>query len=245
MLGRAAERFIRTVWRTPQELAEELYATFSPLQPIEASKIIINQSPEDASPPFVINRPGDASGPTIQINRGGGGATTFGDITIHGNNYGDTNFDFNSAYGLPDRGSTLTIGGFGSGGGIGGFGDGTEEDGGGDIIAGGGGGVDLAGIYFPDQELGSVPLPQDNPIMLYGETVSKESGQTYEVNVWAKTPTGPRIGRIRVRFTMIDPGEEIPVGVPCVVLAFPGTSGGNRIIVDAVGFVPAFMQETF
>lgn len=241
MLGRAAQRFIRTTWPSVQELAEELYATFSPLQPIEASKIIINQDPNDDSPPFVINRGGDAVGPSMVVNRGGGGSTTFGDITIHGNDYGGTNFDFTPDYGLDRGGSTLTIGDFGGGGtgGIGGFGNG-EGEGDDDPPVAGGGGMDLASIEFPNQEAGGVPLPQDNPIMLYGEVVSKTSGQTYDVNVWAKSPNGPRIGRIPVRFTMVDPSEEIPSGTPCPVIIFPGISGAGRVVLDAVGHVPTF-----
>lgn len=224
MLGRPAERFIRTEWASVQELAEEIYATFSPLLEIEASKITINQEAGDTSPPFVINRPSDATGPGFVINKGGG-TNNFGDIDIHGSDFGDTTFSVTPDYGLPPDGTTIT------------FGD--EDEGG----SSGGGGVDLASIYFPNQQLGSVPFPQDNPVMLYGEIVSKTSGQTYEVNVWAKSPLGPKIGRIPVRFTMVDPDEEIPAGTPTPVLIFPATVGAGRVVGDAIGFVPAFMEE--
>lgn len=240
MLGRTAERIIRTRWKSIQELAEELYAIFSPDMPIEASKIIINQNSDDASPPFVINRPGDATGPSFQINRGGG-SNDFGGIDIHGSNFGATEFNFTNDYGLPPTGSTLNLGDFPTSGGIGGVTGGGTGGGGGGAA---GGGTDLSGIYFPGQEAGSVPSPQDNPIPLYGVIVSKVSGQTYTTNVWAKSPTGPRIGQIPVRFTMVDAGEEIPANTPVSVLAFPGLSGVTRVILDAVGYVPAFFGES-
>lgn len=228
MLGRAAQRFVRTTWASVQELAEELYATFSPLQPIEASRIIINQQAGDESPPFVINRLGDATGPTMQINRGGG-SNTFGDITIHGNDYGSTDFDFSPSYGLPDRGgSTLTIGDFPPGGGIEG---------------GGGGGADLSDIDFPDQESGSIPAANNTPFMMYGEIVSKESesSRSYFVRVWAVYPTGPSAGVILVRFPMVDPEEEIPAGTSVPVLCFPSQSNLRRA-VDAIGFIAVYLE---
>lgn len=226
MLGRQAQRFIRTKWASAQELAEELYATFSPLMPIEASKIIINQNPDDESPPFVINRPGDATGPTITINRGGGD-TNFGDTNIHGANFGGTDFNLNRDYGLPGGGSSLDLGFFPDTGGI---------------DSGSGGGVDLNDIVFPDQEPGSVPASNNTPFMLYGEVVAKESGRNYAVNVWAVSPTGPRAGTISVRFPMVDPEEEIPAGTQIPVMCFPGQSGSLRRVIDAVGFIAVYLE---
>lgn len=233
MLGRAAERFIRTTWPDIQSLAEELFATFSRDLPIQASQIIITQQPGDESPPFVINRPGDADGPSMVVNRGGGGDSTFGDITIHGNDYGATDFNFTPGYGLPDRnGDSLELFDFPPGGGIAGVGE------------GGGGGADLGDITFPGQEANSIPAPTDNPFMLYGEVVAKESGQTYSVNVWAKSPTGPRAGTISVRFPMVGPAEDIPAGTPTPVICFPALVGDTRTISDAVGFVPTFLPTS-
>lgn len=243
MIGRAAERFIRTTWASVQELAEELYATFSKDLPIQASRVIINQAEGDQSTPITINRGGTAEGPTITINRGDGGSVNYGGIDIHGNQYGDTNFDFGgfggtNTYGLPGgSGSRLDIGFFPPGGGIDEFGSGDSGSG------GSGGGVDLSGIYFPNQEFGSVPIPQDNPILLYGEVVGKESGRNYSVNVWAKTPEGPRIGTLVVRFPMLDPSEEMPEGTHVPVLCFPGYSGLSRVIVDAVGWIPVYLAD--
>lgn len=225
MLGRAAERFIRTEWGSLQQLAEELYAIFSPLQPLEVSKITINQPDGDTSPPLVINRTPDSTGSSISINRGRSDIT-FGDISIHGSNFGDTGFDLGNEYGLPDTGITIEIANFNE------VGDPAS-----DIT-----GLDLSTVAFPGQEAGSVPDPLYNPLMLHGVVVSKTSGQTYSVDVWAKAPTGPKIGRIPVRFPMVDENEEIPAGAIAPVMIFPGESGDNRVILDAVGYIPVWFQ---
>lgn len=94
MLGKAAERIIRTQWRSVQELADELYAIFRGNAPIISSgpvlltpdpgvpAIQITQATSDPTPPITVNGKPITAG-------GGGGGTDLGDITWVGQNPGD------------------------------------------------------------------------------------------------------------------------------------------------------------
>jgi hypothetical protein len=112
---------------------------------------------------------------------------------------------------------------------------------------GGGGGTDLDDITWPGHDpadTDAFPLPQDNPISLYGEVVAKVEGAVYNVRVWAKNPlTSPALGVLPVRQMLIDADDEIPPGTPvCPVIVFPGTVGGVRTIQAAVMQVPVFLE---
>lgn len=84
MLGKAAERIIRTSWRSVNELAQELYAIFRGDAPIISSgpvqlspdpgvpAIQITQTPGDDTPPITVNGQ--------PITTSGGGGTDLGDI---------------------------------------------------------------------------------------------------------------------------------------------------------------------
>lgn len=224
MLGRAAERFIRTQWKSVQELAEELYATFSPQAPLEASSIVINQLPGQQTAPFVINRAPDTNGGSIQINKDGG-SNNFGDVNINGDNFGGLDLNINRGYDDLVQGKTLTID---------------------DSV--GQSGIDLSGVAFPGQDpsqkVAAVPIPEFNPFMLYGEVQAVSSGVIYKVKCWARSPfvnASPPIGVLDVRFPMVDPSETIPSGTPVPVLCFPGNDPTNvKTILDAIGFVPTF-----
>lgn len=253
MLGRAAERFIRTKWKSVDDLAQELYACFSPDLPIQASSIVINQAPNDTSPPFTVNRAPGGSGPTMVINRDGG-TNNFGDININGTNFGQTDFGINNTFGSPldplgnpygnldFNGSTITFGDFN-----------LSPDGGyvGPSPGGGsGGGIDLGGISFPGQDPATktlaVPSANFNPFILYGEVSAKLSGNSYAVLCWAKSPaSSPKLGILTVRFPAVNPSEVIPAGTPTPVICFPGADPNNlKVVLDAIGFVPAFLPES-
>lgn len=254
MLGRAAERFIRTRWTSIDDFAQECYAIFSPDAPIQASSIIINQAAGNTAPPFVVNRQPGATGPSIQVNTNGG-TNNFGNIDVNGSNYGPTNFNINEDHGtfnfpanvyngttpgssLDFKGQTFNFAdpsnpGSGGGGGSGSGGSGT-------------GGIDLGTINFPGQDpstvILAVPNPQFNPFVLYGEVQAQGSGISYAVKVWAKSPllNAPPIGIIDVAFPAVDPSEMIPAGTPCPVICFPGLDGTTSKILSAIGFVPTF-----
>lgn len=243
MLGRAAERFIRTKWSSIDELAQELYATFSPDAPIQASQIIINQAAGNTAPPFIVNRQPGATGPALQVNQNGG-VNNFGPIDVNGDTFGPTNFNINEdpgtfqfpqdVYGPLDfNGSTFD------------FADPSLDPNGGNVRPGSGG-IDLGTIDFPGQDqstkTAAVPTPTYNPFALYGEVQGQASGIQYTVKVWAKSPVNnPSIGTILVRFPMVDPSEVIPANTPCPVICFPGiTSASASTILDAIGFVPTF-----
>ena len=70
MLGVAAMRFIRTQWRSTQNLAEELFALFSRPLKIQPSQIIIEQGEDATEPAILIRRPEGSEAPTISIQTG-------------------------------------------------------------------------------------------------------------------------------------------------------------------------------
>ncbi len=248
MLGRAAERFIRTKWASVQELAEELYATFSPDQTIQASQIIINQAANNQAPPFVINRAPGSSGGSIQINKNGGD-NNFGPIDINGSTYGPSNFNINDTPGDFTFGPGSSYGGLNFNGSTFYIGDFTHDPTGGQIRPGAGG-IDMSRIIIPGQDpstkTAATPSPAYNPFILYGEVNSLVTGQTYRVNCWAVSPTNsaPPIGVLNVRFPMVDPAEIVPTGAACPVLCFPGlNAAGDATILDAIGFIATFLPS--
>lgn len=103
MLGVAAMRIIRTKWKEPVTLSQELYALLSKPLKIEPSQIVINQSADATTPPIVINQPPGSTIPPFQINRGdqtvdlgslgggsgGGGGIDLGDIEFPEQDPGD------------------------------------------------------------------------------------------------------------------------------------------------------------
>lgn len=88
MLGKAAERIIRTSWRSVDELAQELYAIFRGDAPIISSGPV-QLTPQDGVPAIEITQPPGSTTPPITVNGApitvnGGGGNNFGDITWTG-----------------------------------------------------------------------------------------------------------------------------------------------------------------
>lgn len=102
MLGKVAERFRRTKWKSVDQLAQELYSIFIHPMEISPSRIVIEQ-PAGADEPAieVIQDPGVAS-PAIEITQGsntvalgggssGGGGIDLGEVVFPEADPGDTN----------------------------------------------------------------------------------------------------------------------------------------------------------
>lgn len=72
LFGDAAARFLRTSWKSVQDLAEELNAVFNS-SGIDMSprSITINQPAGATIPPLVINQPANTTTPAIVVNNGG------------------------------------------------------------------------------------------------------------------------------------------------------------------------------
>lgn len=239
MIGRAAERLIRRSWGTnADQLAQELYAIFTSELPIEAQSVTITQATDSTEPPIQIRQPipglDPLNTPAITITRGNivttfgtdpaNGGPVFGNTTFGGTTIGGTTFVNNGGDSPPPPSPPATTGG------------------------GGGGGTDLGGIDFPGQDpkdrTVAVPAPSDNPIALHGVVGSKLNGQTYSVTCYAKSPqTGRPIGVLRVRQAQIDSDDTIPPGTGVMVLAFPGKDGDTRTILDAIMYVPVFLED--
>ena len=242
-------RLLRQVWTDPNELAQEIYALLYPPLDITASQVTISSPPNATDPSLVINQNPNSSTGAIQINQGstsyqfggGGGdgsitfggtttgAITFGGNTFGGSTYGGTTFpsdvpppstlNFN---GLPVPPQTIVQG-------VGPSGSGS-------------GGPNYGAPAYPNPGgPSSIPLAGLGPLVFYGQVASQSGGQVYAVECWAVSPLlGPAIGTLQVRFPMVDPNETIPTGAIIIVMAFPGKSGSDTVILDAVGFIGTF-----
>lgn len=104
LFGEAAARFVRTSWKSTQNLAEELFSVFSSQLDLTPSSIVINQPAGATLPPIQIYQPAGSTIPGIQITKGdtvvtvggtggdggGGGGVDLGDIEFPGQDPGDT-----------------------------------------------------------------------------------------------------------------------------------------------------------
>ena len=104
LFGNVGARFKRTMWKSVQNLADELFGVFTSNDiDLSPRTITINQPDGATLPPLVINQPEGSTVPPIQVTRGnttisvggtgegggGGGGIDLGEIEWPGQNPGE------------------------------------------------------------------------------------------------------------------------------------------------------------